>query len=94
MTGMSMVPAEIYHDYLRLSRKCMGEGIHQKVSFHVKYVQGRLQVRASEMGKTGTNIACPVLDKRKGRRDTPHTSHCSLREISSEPVKGEIPTAL
>ena len=59
-----------------------------------KSVQGRLQVRASEMGKTGTNIACPVLDKRKGRRDTPHTSHCSLREISSEPVKGEIPTAL
>ena len=59
-----------------------------------KYVQGGLKVCASEVGKTGTNIACPVLDKRKGRRDTPHTSHCSLQEISSEPVKGEIPTAL
>ena len=24
MTGMSMVPAEIYHDYLRLSRNLVG----------------------------------------------------------------------
>ena len=31
-----------------------------------KYVQGRLQVRASEMGKRGTEIASPILYKRKG----------------------------
>ena len=31
----------------------------------------RLQCTASEKGKTGTEIVSPVLDKRKGRRDTP-----------------------
>ena len=41
-----------------------------------KYLRGRLQVLASEMGKTGTEIVSPILDKRKGRRDTPHTGHC------------------
>ena len=29
----------------------------------------RLQCTASEMGKTGTEIASPILDKRTGRRD-------------------------
>ena len=36
----------------------------------------RLQCTASEMGKTGAEIVSPILDKRKGRRDTPHTGHC------------------
>ena len=31
----------------------------------------RLQCTASEMGKTGTEIASPILDKRTGRRDAP-----------------------
>ena len=31
----------------------------------------RLQCTASEMGKTGTVIVSPLLDKRKGRRGTP-----------------------
>ena len=35
-------------------------------------LQERLQCTASEKGKTGTEIVSPVLDKRKGRRDTPH----------------------
>ena len=31
-----------------------------------KRLQGRLQTFASERGKTGTEIASPVLDERKG----------------------------
>ena len=31
----------------------------------------RLQCTASEMGKTGTEIASPILDKRTRRRDAP-----------------------
>ena len=42
-----------------------------------------------EMGKTGTEIVSPILDKRKGRRDTPHMGHCSPQEISAEPDKGD-----
>ena len=51
-----------------------------------KYVRGRLQVRASEMGKTGTEIVSPILDKRQGRKDSLHTGHYSPQEISAEPV--------
>ena len=36
-------------------------------------LQGRMQCTASEMGKTGTEIASPILDKRTGRRDAPVT---------------------
>ena len=42
-----------------------------------KRLRERLQCFASEKGKTGTWIVSPILDKRKGRRDTPLTSHCS-----------------
>ena len=35
------------------------------------YLRERLQCTASEMGKTGTEIASPILDKRTGRRDAP-----------------------
>ena len=31
----------------------------------------RMQCTASEMGKTGTEIASPILDKRKGSDDSP-----------------------
>ena len=48
-------------------------------------LRGRLQCTASEMGKTGTEIVSPILDKRKGRRDTPHMGHSSPQEISAEP---------
>ena len=48
----------------------------------------RLQCTASEKGKTGTEIVSPILDKRKGRRDTPHMGHSSPQEISAEPDKG------
>ena len=40
-------------------------------------LRGRLQCTASEMGNTGTEIVSPILDKRKGRRDTPHMGHSS-----------------
>ena len=32
----------------------------------------RMQSFASEMGKTGTEIVSPILDKRKGRVDSPY----------------------
>ena len=58
-------------------------------------LQRRLQCTASEMGKTGTWIVSPILDKRKGRRDTPLTSHCSPSDVSGDSwfhfVHGEIP---
>ena len=34
-------------------------------------LQGRMQCTASETGKTDTEIASPILDKRKGRKDAP-----------------------
>ena len=33
------------------------------------YLRGRTHVLASETGKTGTEIASPIQDKRKGRKD-------------------------
>ena len=48
-------------------------------------LRGRLQCTASEMGKTGTEIVSPILDKRKGRRDTPHMGHSSPPDLSTEP---------
>ena len=48
----------------------------------------RLHCTASEMGKTGTEIVSPILDKRKGRRDTPHMGHCSPPDLSGEHRKG------
>ena len=50
-------------------------------------LRGRLQCTASEMGKTGTEIVSPILDKRKGRRDTPHMGHSSPPDLSTEPPK-------
>ena len=35
-------------------------------------LRGRLQSFASEMGKTSTEIVSPILDKRKGRADSPY----------------------
>ena len=46
----------------------------------------RLQCTASEMGKTGTETFSPILDKRIGRRDSPHTGHCSPLDTSAEPL--------
>ena len=47
----------------------------------------RLQCTASEMGKTGTEIVSPILDKRKGRRDTPpYGSLSPLHDQSGEPI--------
>ena len=51
-----------------------------------KYVRGRLQVLASEMSQTVTEIVSPILDKRKGRKDSLHTDLYGPQEISAEPV--------
>ena len=39
-----------------------------------------MQCTASEKDKRDTEIVSPILDKRKGRRDTPHIGHSSLQE--------------
>ena len=44
-------------------------------------LRGRLQCTASEMNKTGIEIASSILDKRKGRKDAP----VAPLEISTEP---------
>ena len=49
-------------------------------------LRGRLQCTASEMGKTGTETFSPILDKRIGRRDSPHTGHCCPLDTSAEPL--------
>ena len=36
-------------------------------------------------GKTGTEIASPILDKRKGREKGLYMEHCSPQIISAEP---------
>ena len=51
-----------------------------------KRLRERLQCFASEMGKTGTEIASPILDKGIGRRDSPHTVSCSPLDTSAEPL--------
>ena len=50
----------------------------------------------SEIGKTGTEIVSPILDKRnspildkKNGGKTQHTSHCSPLEISAEPENNQ-----
>ena len=49
-------------------------------------LRGRLQCTASEMGKTGTEIVSPILDKRKGRIDTPHMGHSCPPDLSTESI--------
>ena len=49
------------------------------------YLREKRQCTASEMGKTGTEIVSPILDTRKGRRDTPHMGHSSPPDLSTEP---------
>ena len=52
------------------------------------YLRGGLQVRASEMGKIGTEIISPIspiLDKRKGGKPH-HTDYYSPQGMSAEPV--------
>ena len=48
-------------------------------------LQEGLQCTASERGKTGTEIASPILDKRKGREKGLYMEHCSPQIISAEP---------
>ena len=45
----------------------------------------RLQCTASEMGKTGIEIASPILDKRKGRRDASHGAPISPMKFLPSP---------
>ena len=37
-------------------------------------LQGRMQCTASEMGKTGTEIVSPILDKKREERHAPYGS--------------------
>ena len=50
------------------------------------YLRGRLHVLASKMSQTVAEIVSPILDKRKGRKDSLHTGLYGPQEISAEPV--------
>ena len=69
-------------------------------AFHRKRLRERLQCFAGAVAnvcgngcnalrlrrQNCTEIVCPILDKRKGRRDTPHMGHSSPPDLSGEPV--------
>ena len=42
--------------------------------------------------KLALKSSSPILDRRKGRKDSPHMGHCSPQEISAEPDKGDVST--
>ena len=50
----------------------IGSHFKKESPFPRSALQWRMQCTASEMGKTGIVIASPVLDKRKGRKDSLH----------------------
>ena len=54
----------------------------------------RMQSFASEMGKTGTEIVSPILDKRKGRVDSPYGALLPPKVISVGPVSAQNKTSL
>ena len=54
-----------------------------------KALRGRMQSFASEMGKTGTEILSPILDKSKWWKDSPD-GYSSPQEISAELSKCRI----
>ena len=67
-------------------RENMGKGFLNEGVFSRKYLRGRMHVLASKMSQTVAEIVSPILDKRKGRKDSLHTGHYSPQEISAEPV--------
>ena len=71
---------------LREKMQCtaMADAVHCKDGCSA--LRERLQCTASEMSKTGTETFSPILDKRIGRRDSPHTGHCSPLDTSAEPL--------
>ena len=42
--------------------------------------------------KLALKSSSPILDRRKGRKDSPHMGHSSPQEISAEPDKGDVST--
>ena len=48
-----------------VARTCVENAVHCEDGCSA--LQRRLQCTASEMGKTGTEMVCRILDKRKGR---------------------------
>ena len=59
-----------------------------------KALRWRMQSFASEMGKTGTEIVSPILDKRKGRVDSPYGALLPPKVISVGPVSAQNKTSL
>ena len=68
--------------------QCTAEAVAVHCGSGCSALRERLQCTASEMSKTGTEIVSPILDKRKGRRDTPHMGHFSHPDLSGEHRKG------
>ena len=59
-----------------------------------KALRWLMQSFASEMGKTGTEIVSPILDKRKGRVDSPYGALLPPKVISVGPVSAQNKTSL
>ena len=68
----------------KVASTCVEDAVHCRGGCSA--LRERLQCTASEMGKTGTETFSPILDKRIGRRDSPHTGHCSPLDTSAEPL--------
>ena len=67
--------------------QCTAEAVAVHCGSGCSALRERLQCTASEMDKTGTEIASPILDKRIGRRDSPHTVSCSPPlDTSADPL--------
>ena len=64
------IPSPMYFQ-LRRKRQCTARTDAVHCGDGCSALRERLQCTASEMGKTGTEIASPILDKRTERRDAP-----------------------
>ena len=56
----------------KVARTCVENAVHCKDGCSA--LQERLQCTASEMGKTGTEIVSPILDKKREERHAPYGS--------------------
>ena len=80
---------------LRGRLQCFAWAIAKLCVDGCKALRGRMQCFASEMGKTGTEIVSPILDKRKGRVDSPYGALLPPpKVISVGPVSAQNKTSL
>ena len=66
---------------LRWQMQCFAMAVAKLCVGRCNALRWRLQSFASEMGKTGTEIVCHILDMRKGRKDSPYGDIVAPREV-------------